>query len=150
MDMAYLFLFMGVIVAAIQGGLIGRFVKRVGEKGVIVIGAAAFTAGFALIPTVYRVPLLYVVAFLFAIGQGLCYPALTALVSKVAPENERGALLGMATSVGSLARFAGPLLAGFLYDLAGAAGAFYGGAVLMVGALVVAMRMRVTGTGIEN
>ena len=109
LDMAYLFLFMGVIVAGIQGGLIGRFVKRAGEKGVIVIGAAAFVAGFALIPTIWRVPLLYVVAFLIAIGQGLCYPALTALVSKTAPENERGALLGMATSVGSLARFAGPL-----------------------------------------
>ena len=145
MDMSYLFLFMGVIVASIQGGLIGRFVKRVGEKGVIVIGAAAFVAGFALIPTIWRVPLLYVVAFLFAIGQGLCYPALTALVSKTAPENERGALLGMATAVGSLARFAGPLLAGFLYDLAGAAGAFYGGAVLMVGALLIALRMRTGG-----
>lgn len=143
MDMSYLFLFMGVIVASIQGGLLGRFVKRFGEKGVIVIGAAAFVAGFALIPTIWRVPLLYVVAFLFAIGQGLCYPALTALVSKTAPENERGTLLGMATSVGSLARFAGPLLAGFLYDLAGAAGAFYGGAVLMAGALLIAMRMRV-------
>ena len=143
MDLSYLFLFMGVIVASIQGGLLGRFVKGVGEKGVIVIGAAAFVAGFALIPTIWRVPLLYVVAFLFAIGQGLCYPALTSLVSKTAPENERGALLGMATSVGSMARFAGPLLAGFLYDLAGAAGAFYGGAVLMAGALLIAMRMRV-------
>ncbi len=143
MDMSYLFLFMGVIVASIQGGLLGRFVKRFGEKGVIVIGASAFVTGFALIPTIWRLPLLYVVAFLFAIGQGLCYPALTALVSKTAPENERGTLLGMATSVGSLARFAGPLLAGFLYDLAGAAGAFYGGAVLMAGALLIAMRMRV-------
>jgi DHA1 family tetracycline resistance protein-like MFS transporter len=142
MDMAYLFLFMGVIVAAIQGGLIGRFVKKVGEQGVIVIGAAAFTLGFVLIPSVWRVPLLYVVAFFIAIGQGLCYPALTALVSKVAPENERGSLLGVATSVGSLARFLGPLLSGFLYDLGGAAGAFYGGAVLMAVALTIAVRSR--------
>jgi hypothetical protein len=48
----------------------------------------------------------------------------------------------MATSVGSLARFAGPLLSGFLYDLAGAPGAFYGGAGLMVTALLIAMRMK--------
>jgi MFS family permease len=142
LDMAYLFLFMGFIVAAIQGGLIGRFVKKVGEQGVIVIGAAAFTLGFALIPSVWRVPLLYAVAFFIAIGQGLCYPALTALVSKVAPENERGSLLGIATSAGSLARFLGPLLSGFLYDLGGAAGAFYGGAVLMAVALTIAVRSR--------
>jgi len=141
-DMAYLFLFMGVIVATIQGGLIGRVVKKVGEKGVIIIGAASFTLGFVLIPSIWRVPLLYVVAFFIAIGQGLCYPVLTSLVSKVAPENERGSLLGLATSVGSLARFIGPIMAGYLYDLAGAEGAFYGGAAIMALALLVAMRMR--------
>jgi MFS family permease len=142
LDMAYFFLFMGVIVAGIQGGLIGRVVRRLGEQRVIVIGAASFMLGFVLIPSIWRVPLLYVVAFFIAIGQGLCYPALTALVSKVAPENERGSLLGLATSVGSLARFVGPILSGFLYDRARAAGAFYGGAVLMAGALFLALRMR--------
>jgi MFS family permease len=69
---------------------------------------------------------------------------LTALVSKVAPENERGSILGLATSVGSLARFLGPILSGFLFDVARAAGAFYGGAVLMLGALMIAIRMRTT------
>ncbi len=144
LDMAGLFLFMGVIVATIQGGLIGKFVRKAGEQRVIVIGAAAFVLGFALVPSIWRVPLLYVVAFFIAIGQGLCYPSLTSLVSKVAPETERGSILGLATSVGSLARFLGPLLSGFLYDLAKAGGAFYGGAVLMVAALVIALRMKTT------
>jgi MFS transporter, DHA1 family, tetracycline resistance protein len=141
-DMAYLFLFMGAIVATIQGGLIGRIVRKIGEAGVIIIGSASFTLGFVLIPSIWRLPWLYVVALLIAIGQGLCYPALTSLVSKVAPENERGSLLGLATSVGSLARFIGPIMSGFLFDLATAAGAFYGGAVLMTGALLIALRMR--------
>ena len=143
-DIGFLFLFMGVIVATIQGGLIGRIVKRVGEIGTIVIAAVSFTIGFALVPSVWRVPLLYVVAFLIAIGQGLSYPALMAMLSKIAPENERGSLLGMATSIGSLARFLGPLLSGFLYDLAGAPGAFYGGGVLMAASLFIALRMRRT------
>jgi len=141
MDMAYLFLFMGVIVAGIQGGLIGKLVRKAGEQRVVVLGALSFVVGFALVPSIYRVPLLYVVAFFIAIGQGLCYPALTSLVSKVAPETERGSLLGLATSVGSLARFLGPLLSGFLYDRARAAGAFYGGAVLMLMALAIATQM---------
>ena len=141
-DMAYLFLFMGVIVAGIQGGLIGRLAKKFGEKGLIVIGAASFTVGFVLVPLIWQVPLLYAVAFLIAIGQGLCYPSLTSLVSKTAPESERGSMLGLATSVGSLARFLGPLVSGFLYDLAHSAGAFWGGAVVMLIALVIAIRMR--------
>ena len=139
-----LLIFMGVIVATIQGGVIGRIVKRVGELGAIVIGAVSFTVGFLLVPSVWRVPSLYGVAFLIAIGQGLSYPALTALLSKIAPENERGSLLGMATSIGSLARFLGPLLSGYLYDLAGAAGAFYGGGMLMAASLMIALRMRRT------
>lgn len=142
LDMAYLFLFMGFIVAGIQGGLIGKLAKRVGEKGLIVIGAASFTLGFVLVPLIDRVPLLYCVAFFIAVGQGLCYPSLTSLVSKVAPEGERGSMLGLATSVGSLARFLGPILSGFLYDLAKAKGSFWGGAILMLAALVIAVRMR--------
>lgn len=142
LDMAYFFLFMGTIVAVIQGGMIGRLVRKLGEQGVIILGAASFTLGFLLIPSVYRVTLLYVVAFFIAIGQGLCYPALTSLVSKVSPESERGSMLGLATSVGSLARFFGPMIAGVLYDAAEAAGAFYGGALMMLVALGIAISMR--------
>ncbi|MDQ3283162.1 MAG: MFS transporter [Acidobacteriota bacterium] len=143
LDMAWFFLFMGLIVASIQGGLIGRVVKAMGEKRVIVVGASSFALGFALVPSIWRVPLLYAVAFFIAIGQGLCYPSLTSLISKVAPESERGSILGLATSVGSLARFLGPIVSGFLYDRARAAGAFYGGAVVMLIALAVAAMMTV-------
>ncbi|MEO8380916.1 MAG: MFS transporter [Acidobacteriota bacterium] len=142
-EMAYLFLFMGMIVAGIQGGLIGRLVKSLGEKRVIVIGAASFALGFVLVPSIWRVPLLYSVAFFIAVGQGLCYPALMSLVSKASPEGEQGSILGLATSAGSLARFLGPMLTGVLYDFAGAAGAFYGGAVFMLIALWIAVHMRV-------
>jgi DHA1 family tetracycline resistance protein-like MFS transporter len=142
LDMAYLFLFMGAIVAIIQGGLIGRFVNRVGEKNVIIIGATSFTIGFIAVPSIYSLPLLYATAFLIAVGQGLSYPALTSLISRVSPASERGSILGISASLGSLARFIGPILIGWFFDLAQAAGAFYGGAVLMAGALAIALGMR--------
>lgn len=142
LDMAYLFLFMGAIVAVLQGGLIGKAAKAFGEKRLIVIGAASFTIAFLAVPSIHVVPLLYAAAFFFAVGQGLTYPALTSLVSKAAPPNERGSLLGLATSVGSLARFLGPILAGLLYDAAGARGAFYGAAIVTGVALVMAMLLR--------
>jgi MFS transporter, DHA1 family, tetracycline resistance protein len=138
MDLAKFFLFMGVVVAVIQGALIGRFAKSIGEKALIVIGTLSFTIGFIGVPSIWRVELLYGVAFFIAIGQGLTYPSLTSLVSKAAPENERGSMLGLATSVGSLARFLGPIVSGFLYDLAGVGGAFYGAAVVTLLALAIA------------
>jgi MFS transporter, DHA1 family, tetracycline resistance protein len=144
-DMAWFFLFMGLIVAVIQGALIGKFAKATGEKTLIVIGAAAFTIGFIWVPSVFSVPILYAVAFFIAIGQALTYPSLTSLVSKAAPENERGSMLGLATAVGSLARFVGPIVAGFLYDRLGPRGAFYGAALLTAAALVLATMIRVPG-----
>jgi len=130
-DLAYFFLFMGVVVVVIQGALIGKFAKKLGEKTLVVIGTIAFTIGFAAVPMIYRVSLLYGVAFFIAIGQGLTYPSLTSLISKAAPPQDRGSILGLSTSVGSLARFIGPILSGFLYDQAGARGAFYGAALAL-------------------
>ena len=141
-DLSWFFLFMGVIVAGIQGGLIGRLAKRFGEKTLVAAGAASFTIGLALVPLVWRVPMLYVVAFFISIGQGLSYPSLTSLVTKASPANEHGSMLGLASGVGSLARFLGPIWCGFLYDLAQARGAFWGSAVLTAIAFVIALRMR--------
>ena len=43
-----------------------------------------------------------------------------------------------------LARFLGPIVSGFLYDLAKAAGAFYGSAILTFIAFFIALSMRRT------
>ncbi len=148
-DLAYLFLFMGVIVAAIQGVLIGKFAKTIGEKALIAAGTISFTIAFLAVPSVYRVQMLYVVAFFIAIGQGVTYPSLTSLVSKGAAERDRGSILGLATAVGSLARFLGPILSGYLYDRAGARGAFYGAALLTLVALWIALSIRPSAAGVE-
>jgi MFS family permease len=141
-DLAYFFLFMGVVVATIQGGLIGRLARVLGERNLILIGTASYTFGLALVPSIWRVSLLYVVAFFISIGTGLCYPSLTSLVTKASPPEEQGSMLGIATAVGSLARFIGPILLGFFYDLAQSRGAFYGGAALTAAAFGVALAMR--------
>jgi len=149
-DLAWFFLFMGVIVATIQGGLIGRMAKRFGEKALVAVGAASFTIGLALVPLVWHVPMLYVVAFFIAVGQGLSYPSLTSLVTKASLPQEQGSMLGLASGLGSLARFLGPIVCGFLYDLAQARGSFYGGAVLTAIAFLIAMRMRSQPAVTEN
>ena len=141
-QLAYFFLFMGVIVAVIQGGLVGRLARKFGERSLIAVGTASYTFGLMLVPEIWRVPLLYVVAFFISIGTGLCYPCLTSLVTKASPANEHGSMLGIATAVGSLARFVGPIAMGFMYDLAKARGAFFGGAVLTFAAFLIAMQMR--------
>ena len=82
------------------------------------------------------------VVFFLAIGQGLTYPSLTSLVTKVTPARDHGSILGLATAVGSLARFVGPIVSGVLYDAARARGAFYGSAVLTLIAFFIAVSMQ--------
>jgi MFS family permease len=53
---------------------------------------------------------------LLAIGTGLTRPPLFGLLSNLAPANEQGATIGIAQSAGSLARIAGPMFAGIVYQ----------------------------------
>jgi MFS family permease len=61
--------------------------------------------------------MLWPVAFVVAVGQGLCYPSLHSLISKSAPPEQMGSVLGLAASMGSLARMIGPVMFGALWDL---------------------------------
>lgn len=128
-QLGYFFGFMGIIVALIQGGVIGRVTRRFGDPGTALIGGISTLIGLVIVPSIYSVPLLFGVAFFLAIGQGFCYPAINAHVSKVSPEDQRGSVLGLSAAMGSLARVVGPMMAGVLFDYFKAAGAFYGQAV---------------------
>ncbi len=128
-ELGYFFGFMGIIVAGIQGGVIGRITRRFGDSGTALIGGISTLIGLVFVPWIYSVPLLFGVAFFLAIGQGFCYPSINAHVSKVSPEDQRGSVLGLSAAMGSLARVIGPIMAGVLFDRWKATGAFYGQAV---------------------
>src|SRR5829696_8686845 len=49
-DTGWIFAFVGVVGAAIQGGLIGRLVRTFGEPLLVIVGALLFTASLILIP----------------------------------------------------------------------------------------------------
>lgn len=141
-DLGWFYLFIGAIVAAIQGGLIGKLTRRFGESLVAIVGAAAFLVGMLLIPPTQRVPVLYLISVLYATGQGLCYPALTSLLTRVVPREQTGSMLGISSSLGSLARVIGPLFAGFFYDHFGARGGFYATAAVVGVALLLNIALR--------
>jgi DHA1 family tetracycline resistance protein-like MFS transporter len=113
----YLFMYVGIIGAIIQGGLIGRLAKKFGELPLTVVGALLFAASLLAIP--FTTPhtglwLLLGVGGLFAVGNGLATPSLTALASKSAGPAEQGGVMGVTQSVASLARAVGPTLSAWL------------------------------------
>lgn len=126
-----LFAFGGVIGAVVQGGMIGRLVKRFGEPWVIaaslfIVAASLFPLPFIKGDTMLSFKTLFSAdgkswwlllgaIGLLSIGASLTRPPLFGMISILAPHNEQGTTLGVVQSMGSLARIAGPIFAGFYY-----------------------------------
>jgi len=122
-----LFAFCGIIGAFVQGGLIGRLVKRFGEPKLIAISLILTGISFALLPFIKGTTQLYFKGLLQAdslpwvfmlgalallsIGTSLTRPPLFGLLSNLTPANEQGANIGVAQGAGSLARILGPIFA---------------------------------------
>jgi MFS transporter, DHA1 family, tetracycline resistance protein len=114
----YLFAYVGIIAVIIQGGLIGRLVKRFGELPLIIVGALCFAISLFAVPFVGPAAgglgALLVGGGVFSMGNSLATPALTSLASKSAGAEEQGTILGVTQSVASMARAIGPFLAAIL------------------------------------
>ena len=131
MTVISLFVFCGVIGAFIQGGLIGRLVKKFGEPKLIAFSLLLTGVSLALLPFMKGdgplrwsavlhaadwpwIKMLLALALL-AVGSSLTRAPLFGLLSNLTPANEQGATLGVAQSAGALARIVGPLFAAMLY-----------------------------------
>src|SRR6266511_4628274 len=114
----YLFAYVGVLAVIVQGGLIGRLVKRFGELQLVIVGAFLFAGSLFAVPFVGPqtggLLALLVGGGLFSIGNSLSAPSLTSLASKSVGPADQGSVLGVTQSVASLARAVGPTLAALL------------------------------------
>ncbi len=114
----YLFAYVGLIAVVIQGGLIGRLVKRFGEIPLVIFGALCFAISLFAVPFVGPAAgglgALLIGGGVFSMGNSLATPALTSLASKSVGAAEQGVVLGVTQSTASLARAVGPSLTALL------------------------------------
>ncbi|WP_224369284.1 MFS transporter [Hyalangium versicolor] len=157
-----LFALVGIVSAALQGGLLRRLLppERRSEEGyrpvregwLLVTGFAVTGVGLALLPVAPGYGWLFPVMGLLAVGSAFANPSLSALVSLQAPPERLGTVLGSYQAFGSLGRILGPALGGWLFTGFGP-GVPYGTAAVMmaVGALLalgLAARMRLPGASV--
>lgn len=138
----YLFMFVGLIGAVIQGGFIGRLNRRFGERTLMLTGITALAAGMALIPLAWHLPELLGTLVFVSAGNALNNPALASLISRRATGDVQGGTLGVQDAAGSLARILGPSLAGLAYDNVSHVAPFFGGAAVVLTGLVLVARIR--------
>lgn len=135
----YLFAWVGIVLAVVQGVLVGRVVPLVGEHRLVpaaILLMAIALLGHGLAPTV---PALMAAMGLLAVGMGFNSPSMLSVVSRLADPADQGGTLGVSQSLASLARIVGPLWAGFVFDRFGHAVPFYTSAALMLVACVLSV-----------
>ncbi len=116
-QVGYLFVYMGLIGAAVQGGFVRRVSGRVRETSLATAGLLLQLVGFGAFIVAPRLgmPGLLLASALIALGNGCTQPAISAYISRLADPQRQGETLSANQSMSALARVFGPLLGGTLY-----------------------------------
>ncbi|HSU67723.1 MAG TPA: MFS transporter [Tepidisphaeraceae bacterium] len=138
------FLFSGIVIVIVQGGLIGRLTKKLGDWPLSITGPFLVALGMVgLIGVGFIVPhvafglaltVLLVGGAANATGRSFQQPTTSSLMSKFSERNEQGIVFGLYHGLSSLARVAGPIVAGFAYPFLRNTGQF-----LLAAAIAVCM-----------
>jgi DHA1 family tetracycline resistance protein-like MFS transporter len=142
---------MGVVGAAVQGGLVRFTAPRLGDRRSLLVGLAYGTVGSVLLGVANRGWMIY--ALMVPLGlAGIAAPAAQTLVTGEVDPSRQGELQGGLASLGSVAAIVGPLIATRLFTrfapetaiphIPGAA--FFASAVLMAVAFTLALRLFAT------
>ena len=141
---AWFLVTVGIMAVIVQGGLIGRLNKKFGEIKLIHFGLVAMTISVAAMPVFaaqFTYPAMLILAALLAVGTGVFNPSQSALISKSAPQNEQGEVLGLNQSMSALGRVAGPVASGWLFERQ-MGFPFYVAAMMSAIALVLSLQLK--------
>ena len=143
---AWLFVYVGVMLVVVQGGLLGRLVRRFGERRLILSGIFLMAAGLALLPFApaseppvgAALALMLSSLALLAVGQGMNQPSTLGLLSRMTDDSSQGSTIGLTRSFGALARALGPAAGTWIFGIAGSGWPFWTAGGLMLVALALA------------
>jgi MFS family permease len=116
-EISYLLGYVGLLGIILQGGLIGRLVKRFGEAALVSSGFFALIVSYMILGSIHDIAPLLVVSTLSSFGNGVLRPTLSSLVSQNAGRHEQGVVLGLGQSLNSVAQIVAPILGGVLIGL---------------------------------
>ena len=131
-DIAWMFVFIGMSLIFFQGGVARQLIKRVGERRTALVGVCCTLPGFLIIGNATTAGVLYGGLLLMTAGSGMTMPSLNSLVSRYTPGDRQGLSLGVFRSLGSLSRAIGPIMGGLLYWKFNSSMPFWVGAAFLV------------------
>lgn len=138
----YYFAYIGLLAALVQGGLVGRLSKRFGEVALVKAGMLLTAVGLFLFVPLRTAWLLHLTTIPFALGFGTNNPSLSSLVSRGAPKQDQGRVLGAMQALGSLMRIIGPPAGTALFGSFGSSSPYLiAGSITAVGGVIAFARL---------
>jgi DHA1 family tetracycline resistance protein-like MFS transporter len=131
----------GFTVAFAQFVLVGPLARQFGEMVTLRAGVVCYGISWAGLLLAHDLPSVLSATAIGAFGTALFGTSLQTLVSLRAAPTTRGAIMGMYQSSSSLARFSGAASSGTLYGQLGRDVPFLFGAVAMLPALLITLRI---------
>lgn len=114
-QIGFSFVYMGLIVIFVQGGIIRKISGKISEKHISIFGSLLLLVGFFFL-SIARTPFLTFFSLSFlSLGSALLNPSLSSLVSIFSANAEQGKSIGLFRGLGSLARAFSPLIFSVLY-----------------------------------
>lgn len=136
---AGVFAVIGLVIVAVQGGLVHAVVSRIGELATLRGGLALDAAGL-LVLAFSRSWFGAVPALLaLTVGQGLVQTTMSSVLAGRANPARRGEVLGAQQSAGGLARVIGPIVGGVLFQRVGVGAPYVVGAAVMASVLILVL-----------
>ena len=115
-EVGYIFAFVGLLGIVMQGFLIGRLVKRFGERRLVWTGFLSGAVGYSFLGFITTPAQLAGSAVISSYGTGVIRPTVTSLITQQAGKREQGAVLGITQSLTSVSSVIAPVVAGALID----------------------------------
>lgn len=114
-EVGYVFAYVGFLGLILQGGLIGRLVKMLGERALVWSGFAASAVGYALLAWTRTLGQLLGACTINAYS-GVLRPSVTSLITQQADKREQGVVLGLTQSITAVCQIVAPIISGTLID----------------------------------
>lgn len=121
----YFFMYTGAISVFTRVLLLGRMVDWLGEAKLSRLGLVLLAAGVVGMPLSQNLGMLAIAVALIPLGTAFTFPCVTALLSRVVSQRERGLYMGMQQTYGGVARIIAPLFYGWAFDSLGVSSPYY-------------------------
>jgi DHA1 family tetracycline resistance protein-like MFS transporter len=149
-DLAWVFSFIGVCIAIVQGGLMRPLSKIVKPEQVLKFSYLGLGIALACLVLLGEVWMIYAMIPLIAITHGLSYPNLSSLVSNRAPMTQQGEIMGINQSLGALGNAVPPIFAGVMSGIDNRLPIFSAGIVTLLAWLAFVLFFKGGTRGDEN